>query len=287
MAKLVKPVKFLHKKSKISSFKIYSYISKKYQANNISKITIDCILCIALHTDFYTTLRLLETCKFDLTYDNFWKLKCKTQFPDKYYVEKWLGIENYLVYLRKQFALIIHFHHHNCLPYVYEYDKVFKHLIRLNEEMICTHDLIKLEIKGNFVLISKTMDYKFNITYFETDLQAIEAYKTLPLFEDDSEDGEEYPIEYVIVNLTNCVPWFLKFGKKRKQICPKCEKSKPIPTPIACFLPQFSSEESDGLEDSDYDESYESEYNKDGNNSNEIEEDSEDNKIEENDENEK
>lgn len=172
----------------------------------------DCLLRIALHADFQTTLQLVKVCSFE---DNFWRLKCQIKFPDKHYIEQWTGIENYLVGSKKKFALAINFDNCNCDSPVYEYDKMLKNLISLFDYLRhnydCLFSLVKIEIKNNFVLLSKNkQDGTIIIAYHPTKKNAM---KTLPLY------GNDKLKMYAIVNLGSCIPWFFKFGQNKNRKC--------------------------------------------------------------------
>ena len=178
----------------------------------------DCVLNIALHSNYKLALKFIQTCKYFST--NLWKLKCKYHFPQKPYFDFWTGRENYLVQIRKFFTLVYYFTPEDTFvdKSIYEYDRMLPHIVNIfidEEYGSLIKIFIKFTIQAQFVVIR---DYNSRdvslVGQFSTKEEALEFIMSDKLKYCDSDPF----FAYTIVDLQYIVPYFMKLGKFR-DIC--------------------------------------------------------------------
>ena len=112
---------------------------------------LDIIKEIAYHTDFETTLTLLDI--YPRIYDKeFWKHKVSIQHPHKPYFDFWTGKENYLN--TKEFIILTH-HRYDYHHFIYEYDPFTLQVSTSTAyDEASSYDPIKIKPTKRYVLIS-------------------------------------------------------------------------------------------------------------------------------------
>lgn len=137
----------------------------------------------------------------------------------------WNDAENYFAF-NKEFCLAINFSYRDIGSYLYEYDPILPEILKLSIEIIhdrvgyYMHSLVKFKPKKQFVIVTENSDY--DIKFYEECSSFKKAQTIAKKCHSDSERTNEYGnIErdgFVIINLENYKPWFLKLGilNKRK-----------------------------------------------------------------------
>jgi hypothetical protein len=135
----------------------------------------------------------------------------------------WTKEENDLIKQKGQFTLAVNFGEDECVDsYIYEYDPILDQILSLSINLIhygmgcLLHELLVFNIEKQYIFIKKDSDCKTLILgHYDTIKDVMTAYK----LEDpvDPNDDDDYR-QYIIINLSNCVPFFLKIGALRKPI---------------------------------------------------------------------
>ena len=113
-------------------------------------LKIDNILEIATHTNYKTTLKLIDIYpQINTTY--FWKKKCVNQYKTTFYINTWSGKTNFLVLSKKHFCLNIDFESVSMDGQLYEYDHIYDDLFMSDYNPY--KKLIKIEILFKFILV--------------------------------------------------------------------------------------------------------------------------------------
>lgn len=202
----------------------------------------DCIANIMVHTDYFSTLALLNTAKI-FNIQHLWEQKCSKQYPDKPYFKSWLGKENYLVQSKKFFCIAIMFEG-NVKRNLYEYDKMMFTILHLNDDFLdYQHDrdgyeLIKTQIYHPFILIKKFMGrcnvfghyktYEEALTSLKKDCNSLDSYESKEVEHckkitfknncnssnsNNSDSDDHFDIhKYAIIDVELLIPFFLKLG---------------------------------------------------------------------------
>lgn len=175
---------------------------------------------IALHSDYDTTLKLIgEYRHFDN--DKFWKLKCETQFPNRYYFNSLTGKENYLVQIKENFLLpvaelsiddygFIADSGEDILDnYVYEYMKILTQIHFLKKRR--SYYLLPLILQSQFILVRDDNCHGDTqiIGQYDTHLDAINSLKSDQLAVNSKySENNGFEIGYLIFDLQYFIPYF-------------------------------------------------------------------------------
>jgi len=179
---------------------------------------LDCILNIAIHSNFTQSLLYAQTCS--RIYDHIWKLKLKYYFPHKRYFNFWSGSQNYLIHSRKKFMLTANIEDRwkYTSNKIYEYDPMLEDILQSNiDEKI--PNIFIFNIKKRFIVLRHDWCYdeaqNLVIAYCSTKKNAISAIKKnqLILFKDTSMYTiNNWHFSYVIIDLkyANLIFWKIR-----------------------------------------------------------------------------
>src|SRR5205085_4885556 len=151
---------------------------------------------IALNADFETTIKLLQQYPYFET-DDFWKAKCKKQFPTKYYFESWTGKENYLMYVKGRFLLPVCQQIENIIiqkkrkkkciydNYIYEYNQLLKEIDFVKNDK--SYILYEISTESPFIVVKDNICYGIDeiLGQYMTNDSAVNAIKADQLSMDD------------------------------------------------------------------------------------------------------
>lgn len=204
---------------------------------NIYDLPNECISIIMAFVNYKTTLILLRTSKIFYT-KNIWKQKCEYQYPKKKYFDFWTEKVNFLVQSKEYFSFAINFLGY-VEPYIYESNTMIKDMLRLVEEDIDykagkgIYTIIDFKVENQFLLVRNYCDkYDHEENYHPAVISQHDNYEeALAMIKKDqiitqqhilkleyfNFDGGyyDYKFTYVIINLKDTIPFFVKLGKSK------------------------------------------------------------------------
>jgi hypothetical protein len=152
-------------------------------------------------------------------------------------LECWTKEENDLVMERGLFAVAVNFGEGECVEQeIYEYDPMLDSILNLSAEIIhdgmgyILHSLIKFNIEKQYLVIVNNYAQCVGqiIGHYDSRDEAVTTIqrKTCDIVAKCKVNYDERYTTYVIIDLSQCIPFFLKVGKLRKP--PKMSKRNPV-----------------------------------------------------------